>query len=88
MCVCGPESARERLEHHELIRVATKYPNIAKDYFYNQKYQTCLLYTSAALCGLCIGIILNNTTLTAVFLTLLLLSYMREHGMSESFYMK
>ena len=40
MCVCGPESARERLEHHELIRVATKYPNIAKDYFYNQKYQT------------------------------------------------
>ena len=40
MCVCGPESAREWLEHHELIRVATKYPNIAKDYFYNQKYQT------------------------------------------------
>ena len=40
MCVCGPESARERLEHHELIRVSTKYPNIAKDYFYNQKYQT------------------------------------------------
>ena len=40
MCVCGPESARERLEHHELIRVATKYPNIAKDYFYNQKNQT------------------------------------------------
>ena len=40
VCVCGPESARERLEHHELIRVATKYPNIAKDYFYNQKYQT------------------------------------------------
>ena len=40
MCVCGPDTARERLEHHELIRVATKYPNIAKDYFYNQKYQT------------------------------------------------
>ena len=40
MCVCGPESARERLRHHELIRVATKYPNIAKDYFYNRKYQT------------------------------------------------
>ena len=40
MCVCGPVSARERLKHHELIRVATKYPNIAKDYFYNQKYQT------------------------------------------------
>ena len=40
MCVCGPESARERLNHHELIRVATKYPRIAKDYFYNRKYQT------------------------------------------------
>lgn len=40
MCVCGPGSARERLKHHELIRVATKYPNIAKDYFYNQKHQT------------------------------------------------
>ena len=40
MCVCGPESARELLQHHEKIRVASKYPNIAKDYFYNQKYQT------------------------------------------------
>ena len=40
MCVCGPESARERLKHHELIRVATKYPHIAKDYFYNKKHQT------------------------------------------------
>lgn len=40
MCVCGPESAREVLKHHELIRVATKYPNIAKDYFYNKKHQT------------------------------------------------
>ena len=40
LCVCGPESAREKLKHHELIRVATKYPNIAKDYFYNKKHQT------------------------------------------------
>lgn len=40
MCVCGPESSRELLQHHELIRVATKYPNIAKDYFYNVKHQT------------------------------------------------
>ena len=40
MCVCGPESAREKLQHHELIRVASKYPNIAKDYFYNKKHQT------------------------------------------------
>lgn len=40
MCVCGPSSAKERLLHHELIRVASKYPNIAKDYFYNKKHQT------------------------------------------------
>ena len=40
MCVCGPESARELLSHHQLIRVATKYPAIAKDYFYNKKHQT------------------------------------------------
>lgn len=40
MCVCGSESAREKLQHGELIRVASKYPNIAKDYFYNKKFQT------------------------------------------------
>ncbi len=40
MCVCGPKSARELLRHQELIRVATKYPNIAKDYFYNKRHQT------------------------------------------------
>ena len=40
MCICGPESAKELLKHQEQIRVATKYPKIAKDYFYNQKHQT------------------------------------------------
>lgn len=40
MCVCGPASAKELLKHHERIRVASKYPNIAKDYFYNKKHQT------------------------------------------------
>ena len=40
MCVCGPESAKELLKHQQLIRVASKYPNIAKDYFYNKKHQT------------------------------------------------
>lgn len=40
MCICGPESAAELLQHHEQIRVATKYPRIAKDYFYNKKHQT------------------------------------------------
>lgn len=40
MCVCGPGSARELLKNHELIRVASKYPHIAKDYFNNVKHQT------------------------------------------------
>lgn len=40
MCICGPESAREALSSGDLIRVATKYPNIAKDYFLNRKHQT------------------------------------------------
>ncbi len=40
MCVCGPESAKELLSHNAPIRVATKYPNIAKDYFYNKRRQT------------------------------------------------
>ena len=40
MCVCGPKESKELLEHQQLIRVATKYPKIAKQYFYNQKHQT------------------------------------------------
>ena len=40
MCVAGPESAREKLQHHEMIRVASKYPAIARDYFYHEKHQT------------------------------------------------
>ncbi|MCR4651761.1 MAG: ATP phosphoribosyltransferase regulatory subunit [Lachnospiraceae bacterium] len=40
MCVCGPAEASELLKHHEKIRVCTKYPKIAKDYFYNKKAQT------------------------------------------------
>lgn len=44
MCICGPENAKELLNHHELIRVATKYPRIAKDYFYNKKHQTVEIF--------------------------------------------
>ena len=40
MCVCGPKEAKDLLLHREQIRVATKYPVIAKDYFHNKKYQT------------------------------------------------
>ncbi|MDR1765882.1 MAG: ATP phosphoribosyltransferase [Lachnospiraceae bacterium] len=39
MCVCGPAQAKEMLADRSLIRVATKYPNIAKDYFFNKKFQ-------------------------------------------------
>ena len=40
MCVCGPESARSLLNSGEIIRVATKYPRIAKAYFQNKKHKT------------------------------------------------
>ena len=40
MCVCGPASARELLSKNEIIRVASKYPNIAKNYFSEKKNQS------------------------------------------------
>lgn len=40
MCVCGPASAKELLSKNEIIRVASKYPHIAKDYFNNTRHQT------------------------------------------------
>lgn len=40
MCICGKEEAKEKILQNEIIRVATKYPNIAKDYFFNKKRQT------------------------------------------------
>lgn len=40
ICVCGFPEAKELLRHREQIRVATKYPHIAKEYFQNQKHQT------------------------------------------------
>ena len=40
MCVCGKPESRALLEHHERIRVASKYPVIARDYFYEKKHQT------------------------------------------------
>ena len=39
MCLRTGECQRV-LENNQLIRVATKYPNIAKDYFFNRKHQT------------------------------------------------
>ena len=40
MCVCGPEKSKVLLQTKERIRVATKYPVVAKDFFYNEKHQT------------------------------------------------
>jgi ATP phosphoribosyltransferase len=40
MCVSGPASAKPLLNSGQIIRVATKYPRIAKDYFQNKKHQT------------------------------------------------
>ena len=40
MCVCGPASSKEILQKNEIIRVASKYPNIAKNYFQTKKNQT------------------------------------------------
>ena len=40
MCVAGPAQARRALDSGAMIRVATKYPVIAKDYFNNVRHQT------------------------------------------------
>lgn len=40
MCVAGPAAAKPLLNSGQIIRVATKYPRIAKDYFQNKKHQT------------------------------------------------
>jgi ATP phosphoribosyltransferase len=40
MCICGFPESKKYLESHEMIRVATKYPNIARNYFHNEKNQT------------------------------------------------
>lgn len=40
MCVAGPKEAKELLGTGKVIRVATKYPAIAKDYFLNVKHQS------------------------------------------------
>ena len=36
----GIPEAKELLSHHGIIKVATKYPRIARDYFHNKKHQT------------------------------------------------
>ena len=80
MCVCGPRDAAKLLRHRELIRVATKYPNIAKEYFYNQKHQTVEiiklngsidLATLVGLSDVIVDIVETGTTLRENGLTVL-----------------
>ena len=59
MCVCGPSSAKELLNSQELIRVATKYPHIAKDYFYNKKHLAPIVGLSEVI----VDIVETGTTL-------------------------
>ncbi len=41
MCVCGPEEAKEKLKSRvSSLKVATKYPNIARSYFKDVKKQS------------------------------------------------
>ena len=40
MCIAGPKSAKDLFLGNSMIKVATKYPRIAKDYFYNKKNRT------------------------------------------------
>ncbi len=40
MCVCGPTGAKKFLNHHEMIRVATKYPISLKNILIIRKHQT------------------------------------------------
>jgi len=40
MCVCGHESFREELVKGDMVRIATKYPKIAKTYFNDIRHQS------------------------------------------------
>ena len=40
MCVCGPESAKKLLNTRDMIKIATKYPRIARTYFNDVKHQS------------------------------------------------
>lgn len=41
MCICGKPEAKALIGGAEAIRVASKYPNIAKSYFKNELHQNC-----------------------------------------------
>ncbi|MBO4904814.1 MAG: ATP phosphoribosyltransferase [Lachnospiraceae bacterium] len=40
MCICGPESAKKLLLTRDMIKIATKYPRIAKTYFNDVRHQS------------------------------------------------
>ena len=43
MCVCGPAEAADLLKHHQLIRVATKYPRITRSYYEGKGVQVDII---------------------------------------------
>ena len=64
MCVCGYKEAKDLLNRKELIRVATKYPNIAKDYFYNKNIRRSIeLAPIVGLSEVIVDIVETGTTL-------------------------
>ena len=40
MCICGHESAKELLKKRDMIKIATKYPRIARSYFNDVRHQS------------------------------------------------
>ncbi len=40
MCVCGPKEGEKLLKEQRILRVASKYPGIARDYFENVRHRT------------------------------------------------
>lgn len=40
MCICGPGSAARLLKTRDMIKIATKYPRIAKSYFNEKRHQS------------------------------------------------
>ena len=66
--VAGYSDVKEKLESSNDLRVATKYPNIAKEYFYQKKHQTIEIVKLAPIVGLAdviVDIVETGSTLKA-----------------------
>ena len=63
--VAGYSDVKEKLESSNDLRVATKYPNIAKEYFYQKKHQTIELAPIVGLADVIVDIVETGSTLKA-----------------------